>query len=117
MSRGGREVALLVEEAWKAGARFDAWTEHFSEDAWRQAAEKTGVDMEAVALSPFALDDPLPWDHIDAGVSKRFLVKERERAHAGIATEDCTFGPCTVCGICEEPRSGLVLQAERGSHG
>lgn len=117
MSRGGREVALLVEEAWKAGARFDAWTEHFSEEAWRQAAEKTGVDREAVALSPFALDAPLPWDHVDAGVSKRFLAQEYERALAGKTTEDCTFGPCTVCGLCEEPKSGLVLQEERGSHG
>lgn len=117
MSRGGREVSLLVEEAWKRGARFDAWTEHFSEEAWADAARAVGVDMDALAHEAHPVDAPLPWDHVDAGVSKRFLMKERERAFAGALTEDCTFGACTACGICESAHSGIVVQEERGSHG
>lgn len=74
MSRGGREVALLVEEAWKRGARFDAWTEHFSEDAWHEAARALGLDMEAVAHRRLDVADPLPWDHIDSGVDRKSVV-------------------------------------------
>ncbi len=117
MSRGGREISLLVEEAWKRGARFDAWTEHFSEEAWADAARAVGVDMDALAHEAYPVDAPLPWDHVDAGVSKRFLMKERERAFAGALTEDCTFGACTACGICESAHSGIVVQEERGGHG
>ncbi len=117
MSRGGREVALLVEEAWKRGARFDAWTEHFSEDAWHEAARALGLDMEAVAHRRLDVADPLPWDHIDSGVTKSFLVRERSRALAGQTTEDCTFSACSACGICAPEGPRIVLQEERGIHG
>lgn len=114
MSRGGREISLLVEEAWKRGARFDAWTEHFSEEAWRDAAQALGVDMDATAHDPLDVASPLPWDHIDSGVSKRFLVAERARALAGETTKDCTFGPCSACGVCFAGGPQIVLQEERG---
>lgn len=115
MSRGGREASALVEEAWRRGARFDAWTEHFSEEAWREAAKVVGVDMEALAHAPYALDETLPWDHVDAGVTKRFLMAERKRAMSGELTPDCTFGACTACGICPAAHSGIVLQGKRAS--
>ncbi len=117
MSRGGREVSLLVEEAWKRGARFDAWSEHFSEGAWRAAAEHVGVDMDAIAHEAHDVGDALPWDHIDTGVAKGFLIRERERALAGQTTEDCTFGACSACGICHAGGPGTVLQGERVQHG
>lgn len=113
MSRGGREVSLLVEEAWKRGARFDAWTEHFSEDAWRDAADAVGLDMDALAHETLALDAPLPWDHIDSGVSKRFLMTERARALEGLTTKDCTFDSCSACGVCTEDGLQNVLQEKR----
>ncbi|MCI9128972.1 MAG: TIGR03960 family B12-binding radical SAM protein [Eggerthellaceae bacterium] len=113
MSRGGRDVALLVEEAWKRGARFDAWTEHFSQEAWDEAASALGVDMAALAHDPLDVDGPLPWDHVSSGVTKRFLALERKRALAGITTEDCTFGACSACGVCSPSGPAICLQEER----
>ncbi len=101
MSRGGREVADLVECAWRAGARFDAWTELFSEQAWRRAIDEVGIDPEAIAQASFDTDYVMPWSHISAGVSERFLALERRRAQEEKTTPDCTFGRCTGCGACQ----------------
>lgn len=100
MSRGGREAADWVEAAWRRGARFDAWTEHFDEDAWRAAADEVGIVPEDVAQVQREPGYVMPWAHISAGVSSRFLARERRRAEAGETTPDCTFGPCTGCGAC-----------------
>ena len=98
MSRGGREVADWVEAAWRRGARFDAWTELFNEEAWTGAAEELGLDPAAIAQAEFPTDYVLPWAHITAAVSPKFLARERERAAAGITTPDCTFENCSACG-------------------
>ena len=100
LSRGGRACAHWVEAAWRRGARFDAWTEHFDADAWRGAAEDAGIDPAAVAQTSWPTDRVMEWDHISTGVSTRFLARERERAEAGQTTPDCTFGPCSACGAC-----------------
>ncbi|MFB3819350.1 MAG: TIGR03936 family radical SAM-associated protein, partial [Candidatus Methylomirabilales bacterium] len=68
---------------------------------WLEAFEAAGVDPFAIANAPRALDAPLPWDHIDPGVSRRFLAREYQRALAGVATGDCHTGACNGCGeIC-----------------
>lgn len=114
MSRGGREVADLVEEAWRRGARFDAWTELFDGQAWRGAAEALGIDLEAIAQTTYEPGYVLPWAHISAGVSQGFLARERERAAAEATTPDCTFGPCSNCGVCTDLAVRNQLAAERG---
>lgn len=100
MSRGGREVADWVEAAWRRGARFDAWTELFDEEAWREAADELGLVPEEVAQAVYDTDYVLPWAHISAAVSPRFLALERKRAEEGITTPDCTFEKCVGCGAC-----------------
>ena len=100
MSRAGREAAAWVEAAWRRGARFDAWTEHFDEEAWREAAAEAGIDPEAVAQTSYSTDRVMPWAHVSTGVSTRFLALERRRAAEGAVTPDCTFGDCTGCGAC-----------------
>lgn len=102
MSRGGREVGLLIKEAWKRGAKFDAWTEHFNADAWAEAAEVTGVDMDEIAHASHSSDAIMPWEHISCGVSHDYLVEEREKAYDQITTPDCTFRGCTLCGVCPD---------------
>lgn len=102
MSRGDRKTAQLIELAWKKGAKFDAWTEHFNEDAWIQAASELGIDMEDLASKDFGLDEVLPWDHISSGVRKDYLVNERKLADLASTTKDCTFDACTKCGVCFE---------------
>lgn len=113
MSRGGREVADWVEAAWRRGARFDAWTELFNEEAWTGAAEELGLDPAAIAQAEFPTDYVLPWAHITAAVSPKFLARERERAAAGITTPDCTFENCSACGACPTLGVDIELQQER----
>ena len=113
MSRGGREAARWVEAAWKRGARFDAWTECFDEQAWRDAASEAGIDPAAIAQTEYPVERVMPWTHISTGVSSRFLALERRRAQEGATTPDCTFGTCTGCGACPDLDSENMLAAVR----
>ncbi len=113
LSRGGRELTPLVLEAHRRGARFDAWSECFDLTVWESAAKTVGIDLREVACMPFDLDAPLPWDHISAGVSDRYLRREWERAQAGILTPDCTRASCTGCGVCPTLGVSNVLERDR----
>lgn len=113
MSRGGRQCARLVEQAWKDGARFDAWREYFDEASWRRAGEEIGIDLDAIAQKTFAFDDVLPWSHISSGVHTQFLKVERKRANRAQTTPDCTFSGCTGCGLCTDRGIDFVTQEVR----
>ena len=117
MSRGGREVCRLVAEAWKRGARFDAWTELFRRDAWEEAAAVCGISPAAIAQANLPFEAPLPWNHISTGVTTLYLRHERKRAERGVTTPDCSFGPCTGCGACRTLDSAVVTQGVRVAGG
>lgn len=100
LARGGRGSDDLVERAWRAGARFDAWSEHFDLAAWRTAADAAGVALGEPAFCDAAA---APWRQaVDPGVTAEFLAGERERAAEGLLTEDCRRGRCGDCGACGE---------------
>jgi len=109
MARGGREVADVVEAAWRNGAVFEAWTEQFRLSRWHEAFALTGVDPAAIANRVRSEDEPLPWDHISAGVSRRYLARERSRALAEQTTPDCSFVGCTGCDVCDDLNVEIVL--------
>lgn len=113
MSRGGRDIADLVEEAWKLGARFDAWTESFNEDAWLKAASDLRIDMQGIAHASYPTDRIMEWEHISSGVDRSYLAKERKAAQEGRTTHDCTFDACTACGVCPVLDVENDLVAER----
>jgi len=115
MSRSGREAAALVEAAWRRGARFDAWSEHFNEGAWRDAADELGIDVAHVAQASYPTNYVLPWDHISCGASVRWLAHERALADQEKTTPDCTFGRCSGCGVCMALGADNQLAAERVS--
>jgi radical SAM family uncharacterized protein len=100
LSRAGREASELIEQAWQRGARFDAWSDRFDASRWESAAADCGLDIDALAGRDFALDEPLPWDHIDSGVTKDFLKDEFRRSREGVTSEDCSFASCVDCGVC-----------------
>ncbi len=102
LARGGREMCEVIEGAWRRGARFGGWTETFDAAVWLEALEEAGLDAES-CLRARPLDAPLPWDHIDAGPSKRFLARERALALEGVVTEDCRLDDCFECGACPPP--------------
>jgi len=101
IARGRVETAVAIEAAWRAGARFDAWTEHFHPEAWEAgfAAISSSVEQEATRI--FADDEALPWDNIDSRVDKAYLLEEKGRAEREELTEDCRWGECSLCGVCE----------------
>ncbi|MDD5420898.1 MAG: TIGR03960 family B12-binding radical SAM protein [Synergistaceae bacterium] len=96
-ARGDARLADAVEEAWKRGERFDGWSEFFNFERWMQVFDDLGIDPDSYACRERSLDEILPWDHIDSGVSKQFLLRERERALSGDVTRDCREG-CNACG-------------------
>lgn len=115
IASGDRRIADVVEAAWRAGARFDAWTEQFGLRAWLEAFAECDVDAEALASEPRPEDRALPWEHIDSGLSRAFLAAERRRAESGETTADCTFGDCAGCGVCSSMSLDVVL-AGGGRH-
>lgn len=115
MSRGGRECAKWVEEAWRRGARFDAWTEHFNQEAWNEAAKIAGIDPQMVAQKSFDTSYVMPWNHVSSGVSVRFLQRERRLAQEEKTTPDCTFERCSACGVC--PGLGVDNHCQEVRHG
>ena len=98
LARGDRRMANVVLNAWQNGARFDAWSEHFNIEAWRQAFEQSKLDPIFYSHRARELDEILPWEHISAGVRKSFLMRDYEWSKEGKVRPDCR-GECYACGI------------------
>jgi radical SAM family uncharacterized protein/radical SAM-linked protein len=117
VGRGDRRLAPVIEAAWRAGAGLDAWFEAADRtyEAWTSAIEAAGLGgryrelelgewsaaegMQAEDLAGFCRQ-PLPWDHIDSGVDKRWLAEDLQRALAATVVPDCSFEGCSSCGVC-----------------
>ena len=96
-ARGDRRLAPAIALAVEEGAIFDAWDEFFDYDRWIRAFSRTGVDPSFYTTRGFGLDEVLPWDIIDIGVTKEFLRRERDKAYAGKTTPSCAEN-CSGCG-------------------
>jgi hypothetical protein len=99
-ARGDRKLARVIERAYRLGACFDAWTERFKYDEWMQAFKDTGVDQNEY-LCEQSEQAELPFEFIDCGVSREYLLAERKKAYAEECTEGCGKG-CKGCGINRE---------------
>jgi len=97
LARGDRRLGAVILAAWKAGAKFDGWDEHFSFATWQQAFTDCGLDPAFYANRRREYSEVLPWDHIDMGVNKKFLVTESLKAREGDLTRNCASG-CSNCG-------------------
>ena len=95
-ARGDRRLASVLVSAYRHGARLDSWDEHFKKDAWEAAFLENGLTCEQFANRRIALDEPLPWERMDALVTDRYLKREHERAYAAAVTHDCRKG-CNGC--------------------
>ena len=106
LSRGDRRVGAVIEEAWRRGARFDGWTEHFSFDRWMEAAESAfadqPVDVAWYTTRERDYAEVLPWDHLDSGLDKDWLWEDWQDALSEVPVEDCRWTPCFDCGVCEQ---------------
>ena len=117
VGRGDRRLAPVIEAAWRAGAGMDAWFESLDRtyDAWTGAISAAGLEGRYRALelggwsavTALQRDDleafcaqPLPWDHIDTGIDKRWLADDLQRALVAAVVPDCSFAGCSSCGVC-----------------
>ena len=96
-ARGDRRLGSVIEAAVENGARLDGWDEYFDYGKWLDAFAKCGVDVDYYTTRGFGEEELLPWDAIDVGVSKKFLLRERKRAYQNLVTPDCRHG-CAGCG-------------------
>ncbi|WP_101877982.1 TIGR03960 family B12-binding radical SAM protein [Lachnoclostridium edouardi] len=97
LARGDRKVGQVIEEAYKNGALFDSWSEYFHNEIWLKAFETCGLSIDFYTTRERSLDEVFPWDFIDAGVSKEFLVKEWKQALGETVTPNCRQ-KCSACG-------------------
>lgn len=97
LARGDRKCAEVIEKAYRKGAIFDAWSEYFRKDAWEEAFAETGIDVSFYACRKRSTDEILPWDFLDIGVTKKFLIREWERAQKETVTPNCKM-QCSGCG-------------------
>ena len=105
-ARGDRRIGAVLELAAKNGAMLDGWDEYFNLQAWNDAFDACGIDPDFYTVRGFGEDEKLPWEHIDVGVTKKFLLQERKRAYEGVITPDCREH-CAGCGA-----SALLKEVE-----
>jgi radical SAM family uncharacterized protein len=98
LSRGDRRMGTVLLEAWKRGVRFDGWSEHFRYKTWHEAFAACGISPRQY-LRAYSQEEILPWDVLDAALTKKFLKIEWIKAVHERETEDCKWGHCYACGV------------------
>lgn len=104
-ARGDRRLCDVLVNAFEKGAKFDGWSDYFDFNIWEESLKECGVDGGFFAYRERSYDEILPWDFIDIGVDKNFLIRENEMARNASLTPDCRLG-CTNCGINKSFREG-----------
>lgn len=108
LARGDRRLAAVIQTAWQAGARLEGWSENFHAITWLQALEQAGLRPEQFTGARDA-ESPMPWEHIDKGVTVKFLQDEYRRALGQEITPDCRDGKCNRCGLMAQPVCQEIL--------
>ncbi len=101
LSRGDKSIGNLLERIVEKGGYLDPWHEFFDYNMWVDTAKEIGVDMLNIAEKNYDVNDVLPWDNIDTGVTKKFKLKEFEAAKNEAMIDDCRRGKCFACGVCD----------------
>lgn len=97
LARGDRKLCQVIYDVYQSGQIFDAWTEYFDKSNWDNALEKNHIDIGFYTYRDRNVDEILPWDFIDIGVTRKFMEKEWERAQAEVVTPNCRM-QCSGCG-------------------
>ncbi len=97
LARGDRRLSSVIYDAFLSGCKFDSWGEQFKFDAWMNAFEKHNIDPLFYTQRKREFSELLPWDHLDYGVSRKFLEKENLKAHSNVTTPHCRI-KCSGCG-------------------
>lgn len=97
LARGDRRLSSVIYDAFKGGCKFDSWDDKFKFDVWMDAFERNCIDPLFYTQRKREFSEVLPWDHLDYGVSRKFLEKENLKAHSGETTPHCRI-KCSGCG-------------------
>lgn len=97
LARGDRRQGQVIYDAWKHGCKFDGWDDQFKFDVWMESFARCEVDPAFYANRRRSFDEILPWDHLDYGISKSFLIREAKKAYEGKTTPHCRI-QCAGCG-------------------
>ena len=113
LSRGDRRVGAVIEAAWRDGARFDGWSEHFDYERWMRCAETAlaaaPVDVAWYTTREREQSEVLPWDHIDSGLDKDWLWQDWQDALDDVEVDDCRWTPCFDCGVCPQMNTAIEV--------
>ena len=112
LARGDRRLVGVIYTAWKKGCRLDTWSELFDFQKWQQAFEECGIDPSFYAHRERPLDELLPWQHIQTGVSTDFLKAEQCKLITGDVTADCRHSSCNLCGLQKKQASCKIKAAQ-----
>jgi len=110
IARGDRRVCDVIIKAFEKGAKFDGWSEYFNFEIWQEAIKECGVDGNFYAYRERSYEEVLPWDFIDIGVNKEYLILENEKAKKAELTQNCKI-ECTNCGINENFKEGTCFHS------
>ncbi len=113
LARGDRRTGRLIYNAWKKGCRFDSWSDLFLEEAWKEAIKESQIELEYYCYRERSVDEVLPWDHIDVGVTKKYLYREYQRALEGVITPHCRQ-KCSACGVKSLSGQGVCYEKREG---
>lgn len=108
LARGDRRLCKVIYDVYKKGAIFDAWTEYFVYDRYKEAFEENNIDPDFYTSRERLDEEVFPWDHIDVGVTKKFLLKEWNEAKKGVVTPNCRE-KCSGCG-CASYQGGVCFE-------
>lgn len=113
LARGDRRISDVILKAWEKGCRMDSWSGFFDFSRWISAFEDVNIDPHRYVEREIPYEEPLPWDVIDVGLSKEFLISENERARRGEPTPDCRYGSCVGCGVCPSLKVNNDIKGEK----
>ena len=97
LARGDRRLCDAIVKVYEKGGYYDAWTEYFDYDRWIDSIKECGLDPDFYTMRERPLDEVFPWDFIDIGVTKQFMIREWETAHKETVTPNCRMR-CSACG-------------------
>lgn len=111
LTRGDTKLCNYIEKLWKKGCYLDAWGEHFNKETWRETAQELGISLKDLAQKEYSLDETLPWDFIDIGVEKDWLIQEYNDALKDLTKPSCETG-CVSCGVCTNFKTKKVMDKQ-----
>lgn len=108
LTRGDESLCDYIEKLWQKGCYLDAWNEYFDRFVWQDTAKELGISLEELAQKEYKTDKNLPWDFIDIGVEKDWLIEEYNESLKNITKPSCQTG-CVNCGVCKNFKTHLVM--------